>query len=257
LERFEEERALQAGLLTSTFMEDPHPSPRVRVAFLSDIHANQHALARVLEHAESEGVDQLYCLGDIVGYNAFPNECIAALRKAGVHAVMGNHDWAATVGEPEGFNVFAVAGVEHSRRTLTEDNKRWLIALPQERRAQVEGQTLAMYHGSPRDPLLEYVFPFTDPQNLEEMAKAAGSPRVVALGHTHLPMQVGKRTMFLNPGSVGQPRDSDPRCSYAILDLPSMAVHFHRLDYDVDGAARAVREAGLPDFLWQRLLQGV
>lgn len=229
----------------------------MRVAFVSDIHSNEHALATVLEHIEGQGITQVFCLGDIVGYNAHPNQCIQRLRKADVAAVKGNHDWAATEGNPEGFNVFAVAGVQHSKKVLTEDHRRWLIQLPVERKVNLEGLQLAMYHGSPRDPLMEYVFPFADAASLREQSKAAGNPRVVALGHTHLPMRLDNATVFLNPGSVGQPRDGDPRASYLVFDTGTLGTEFHRVDYDVDAAARAVREAGLPDFLWQRLLQGV
>jgi putative phosphoesterase len=229
----------------------------VRLAFVSDVHSNEPALAAVLEHIAGQGVGQVYCLGDIVGYNANPNQCIQRLRKAEALAVKGNHDWAATDGSADGFNVFAVAGVEHSRKVLTGDHRAWLSKLPVERRVQHDGVTLAMFHGSPRDPMLEYVFPFTDPAALKELARAAGSPKAIALGHTHLPMRLDHGSVFLNPGSVGQPRDGDPRASYCILDTVTMGTEFHRLDYDVDAAARAVREAGLPDFLWQRLLQGV
>ncbi|HEV8360692.1 MAG TPA: metallophosphoesterase family protein, partial [Candidatus Thermoplasmatota archaeon] len=186
-----------------------------------------------------------------------PNQCIQMLRKADALAVKGNHDWAATDGTSEGFNVFAVEGVRHSRKVLSEDHRAWIRQLPVERHVQHDDATLALYHGSPRDPMLEYVFPFADPGALRELANAAGNPRVVALGHTHLPMRRDQGTIFLNPGSVGQPRDGDPRASYAILDTATLATEFHRVDYDVDAAARAVREAGLPDFLWQRLLQGV
>lgn len=229
----------------------------MRLAFVSDIHSNLHALEAVFEHARAEGAEQVACLGDIVGYNAHPNGCIDLLRKEEAIAVQGNHDWAATVGTTEGFNPFAVAGVEHSRRMLTEDNKRWIVALPPKRHHLAEGTDVGLFHGSPRDPLFEYVFPSADPRVLKELAKAAGRPQVVALGHTHLPMRLDHGSVFINPGSVGQPRDGDPRASYAILDTRAMEVEFHRLAYDVEAAARDVREAGLPEFLWQRLLRGV
>lgn len=229
----------------------------MRIALVSDVHANIQALQAVLEDAGSRGADEVYCLGDIVGYNAHPNECVDRLRKRGAVAVMGNHDWAATTGDAEGFNPFAVEGVNYSRRTLTEENKRWLVSLPRERRLELEGVKLSLYHGSPRDPLIEYVFPSTDARVLRELAKHAGNPRVVALGHTHLPMRLDNHTTFLNPGSVGQPRDGDRRASYALFDTVSLATEFHRVDYDVEAAARAVRDAGLPEFLWQRLLQGL
>lgn len=229
----------------------------MRVAFVSDVHANIHALEAVFEHAIAEGAARVFCLGDIVGYNAFPNECIARLRKGDATAVQGNHDWAATEGDAEGFNPFAVAGVDYSRRTLSPEHRRWLVDLPREVHLEVEGVSLGLYHGSPRDPLYEYVFPSADSRVLRELAKAAGQPRVVALGHTHLPMRLDQGATFLNPGSVGQPRDGDPRASYALLDTRSMDTMFHRVPYDVEAAARAVREAGLPEFLWQRLLRGM
>lgn len=224
---------------------------------MSDVHSNVHALTSVLEHLDEQGVDQLFCLGDIVGYNAHPNEVIAALRKRDATAVLGNHDHAALGGSSEGFNPFALAGVEHSRRTLEEDHKRWLAALPQGRKIEADGLSIALYHGSPRQPLEEYVFPSADTRVLKELAKVAGQPQVIALGHTHLPMRLDQAAMFLNPGSVGQPRDGDPRASYAILDAASQDTEFHRVPYDVEAAAEDVREAGLPEFLWQRLLRGM
>lgn len=229
----------------------------MRLAFLSDVHANLHALSGIMEFLEGEGIDEAFCLGDIVGYNAHPNECIEILRKHGVRSVMGNHDWAATQGSPEGFNLFAVEGVKYARRVLKEENARWLRSLPRELHVIPGGASLALYHGSPRDPLLEYVFPFTDEERLEELARIAGGPDAVVLGHTHLPMRLGERTLFLNPGSVGQPRDGDPRASCMILDPATRDTTFHRVPYDVEAAAQAVRSAGLPDHLWQRLLQGV
>jgi putative phosphoesterase len=228
----------------------------VRLAFFSDVHSNLQALQACLEHLEQQGVDQRYCLGDIVGYNAQPAEVVDLLRAKGVVCIQGNHDWAATEGEPTGFNPFATQGVLYSRRALTPEHKKWLASLPRERAVQAEGEWVRMYHGSPRDALMEYVFPTSPTWLLDELALLAGSPTVVALGHTHLPMRIDRATLFLNPGSVGQPRDNDPRASYAILDTRGLATEFHRVAYDVEQAAREVREAGLPDFLWQRLLRG-
>ena len=233
----------------------------VQLAFVSDVHSNIHALEAVLDHARGEGAEQVLCAGDIVGYNARPNECIALLRKQNVSAVMGNHDWAATDGETEGFNPYAVAGVEHSRRALSEENKRWLLGLPRGLDVEMGGARVAVFHGSPRDPLFEYVFPTVDGKVLKELAKAAGNPQVVALGHTHLPMRLSakadKGPLFVNPGSVGQPRDGDPRSSYLLLDTQRLTTAFHRVPYDVEAAAADVRAAGLPEFLWQRLLKGL
>jgi putative phosphoesterase len=229
----------------------------VRVALLSDIHSNSHALEAVFDHSAGQGIDRYGCLGDIVGYNAHPNRCVTLLQKHGVAAVQGNHDWAATDGTTEGFNPYAVAGVEHSRKVLQGSAKDWLKALPRAHTLDLAGVRVALFHGSPRDPLFEYVFPTTDGRALKEMAKAAGAPDVIALGHTHLPMRRDEGALWVNPGSVGQPRDGDARSSYAVLDTGSKHVAFHRVAYDVDAAVRDVLAAGLPEFLAQRLLRGL
>jgi putative phosphoesterase len=228
----------------------------VRLALLSDVHSNIHALQAVLEDVESQGADRLASLGDMVGYNAHPNHCVEALRKADAIAVLGNHDWASTTGQPEGFNAYAVAGVEYSRRKLSEENKAWLQALPERRVERWGPVSVCMAHGSPRAPLTEYLFPSTDARELRDQAKAAGKPSVIALGHTHWPMRIEAGSLFLNPGSVGQPRDGDSRASYCILDTASLSTDFRRVAYDVEAAARDVREAGLPDVLAERLFVG-
>lgn len=236
------------------------PLPRrrgVRWALLSDIHSNQEALLAVLEHLDGQGVDEAFALGDLVGYNAEPREVLQLLQRRRVQCVQGNHDWAVAGGDPEGFNPFATAGVLYARRVLGSGDLAWLAALPRVRDVQAPGLRGRLVHGSPRDPLSEYVFPGSPGWLFEELAEAAGKPDLVAMGHTHLPMRVDHGTLFLNPGSVGQPRDGDPRASYCVLDTARRSAEFRRVAYDVEAAAAKVRGAGLPDVLWQRLLRGV
>lgn len=220
------------------------------LAFLSDVHSNIHALDAVLADLDKRGgADGIYVLGDIVGYNAFPNEVIQRLRERNVTAIMGNHDAAATGAiDVSEFNDNAAAGVRYSQKKLLPPNFDWLRGLPAFRRWN---GVLAMFHGSPRGALWEYVFPTASDKTIEEFAI---EPTVV-LGHTHYPMvRRTSRGILFNPGSVGQPRDGDPRASYAILD-GSQVTH-HRVAYDIDSAARGVLEAGLPPALAQRLFSG-
>jgi putative phosphoesterase len=232
------------------------PAP-VRWAFLSDIHANLDALGAVLEHLAGQGAEHVFALGDLVGYNAEPNEVLRRLRKESVLCLQGNHDRAVLTGDPAGFNPYATAGVLYTRRILDPEQRAWLASLPEVRDVAVPGLRAKLVHGSPRDPLAEYVFPGSPAWLFEELADVAGNPDVVAMGHTHVPMRVDDRTLFLNPGSVGQPRDGDPRASYCVLDTTRRSTEFHRVAYDVESAAAKVRAAGLPDVLWQRLLRGV
>lgn len=256
----------------------------MRVALLSDVHANLHALRAVLDHVDASGVDRIYCLGDVVGYNAFPLECTNLVRERADFTILGNHDWAATVGTPDGFNPAAKAAVEYSRRLLDDDARAFLSACSPHASFRVNGMRLDLFHGSPREPLWEYVFPDDAPPLFDQLDHSlqADTPRVIALGHTHVPMilaageldpaDVGElpskflhsnldkdraaSLLLLNPGSVGQPRDGDPRAAYATLHTDSLRVQFHRVEYDVGAAARAVRDAGLPGLLADRLFRG-
>ena len=231
--------------------------PGVRWALLSDIHSNLDALTAVLEDMATQGADEVFALGDLIGYNAQPNEVLRLLRERKVQCIQGNHDRAVLTGHPAGFNPYATAGVDYTRKVLQPQHRTWLAELPEMRAPGASGVTAMLVHGSPRDPLSEYIFPGSPAWLFEELAEAAGSPSIVAMGHTHVPMRVDQGTLFVNPGSVGQPRDGDARASYCVLDTTRRTTEFHRVPYDVESAAAKVRDAGLPDVLWQRLLRGV
>jgi diadenosine tetraphosphatase ApaH/serine/threonine PP2A family protein phosphatase len=246
----------------------------VRLAVLADIHSNLEALETTLAAAARLRVDRVACCGDLVGYNADPNAVIARARDAEMVMVMGNHDAVASgLEEPIGFNPVAKAAALWTREALTPENRAFLQGLPAH--AELEG-SLLLVHGSflERDAyLLEGASAEGDLRALED-----DYPSVIAafFGHTHLPvafsmgpdgervetdletrvrLEAGRRYL-INPGSVGQPRDGDPRLSFVVVDLGAGRVERHRRVYPVAKTARKVREAGLPDFLADRLERG-
>lgn len=218
----------------------------MRIGVLSDVHANLPALEAVLE--DLPPVDGLINAGDVVGYNPWPRECLEAIRERDVASVMGNHDRAVASDSNFRFNSMAAAGVSHARDELGDDQLAWLADLPDERTC-FEAR-VRIVHGHPDDPD-RYTYPEDfSPSLLEDVD-------VLVLGHTHV--QHAERYpdgIVLNPGSVGQPRDRDPRAAYAILDLGEMNVECRRVEYDVERAIEAVNAAGLPEAIGQRLRQG-
>ncbi len=244
----------------------------MRIAVLSDIHSNLVALDAVLAHAGA--VDAVWHLGDIVGYGPDPDGVVARLTSIGAVGVRGNHDAAAVGGrEIESFNREARLAMEWTRANISTTTHAWLAALPQRR---VEG-TMTLVHGSPLDPTWEYV---TDERSARENIAALETTHGLH-GHTHVPVawfgRMGDprarvqgevttdgdtrtfdgRRAFLNPGSVGQPRDGDPRSSYLILDPDAGVASWHRVAYDIDAVAAAMAAAGLPARLAERLSFGV
>ncbi len=245
----------------------------MRLAVFADIHSNLEALEAALVAAAGLGVDRVTCCGDLVGYNADPNPVIALAQQAGMVTVMGNHDAVACgLEEPECFNPVARAAALWTREALTPENREFLRGLPAH--AEVEG-SLLLVHGSVLDRdayLLEGATAEVDLRALEE-----SYPSVIAafFGHTHVPvafslgpeggvetdleprvrLKPGRRYL-VNPGSVGQPRDRDPRLSFVVADLEAGELERHRVAYPVAKAARKVREAGLPEFLADRLERG-
>jgi predicted phosphodiesterase len=242
----------------------------MRLAVLSDIHANLVALDAVLEDLSTQAaVDESWVCGDIVGYGPQPNEVIDRLRQHDARAVMGNHDGAAVgLVDVTWFNEAAAAAIAWTAGVLTADSREYLAALP-ERRAEGE---LTAVHGSPRDPIWEYIVS-------AEVARAnlaAFATRICLFGHTHYPVlyaatdeavtrvatSAGGQTslpgarLMLNPGSVGQPRDGNRASSYAVLDLDAGSVEFRRVDYDIARTQQLMRERQLPSWLAERLSYG-
>jgi putative phosphoesterase len=218
----------------------------MRVGLVSDIHGNKVALDAVLEGMPA--VDTLVCAGDVVGYNPWHAACVDAVREQSMPTILGNHDRAVVGDDSFGFNSQAGAGVRHARETLGQAQMEWLRTLPDERTV-CDGR-VKLVHGHPDDPD-RYTFP-------EEFAPGLlGEEDVLVLGHTHFQHHaVFEEGIVVNPGSVGQPRDGDPRAAYAVLDLDEMSVTEHRTQYDIDRVVDAVAAADLPGEIGKRLRRG-
>jgi putative phosphoesterase len=236
----------------------------MRLALLSDIHANQHALEAVWEDLERQRPEAVYCLGDLVGYGAYPTEVVDFLRQRGVPTVMGNYDDGVGFDLDECGCAYTTeadrergqASLDWSRAHTRDDAKAFLRSLPHEIRLEKTRPFLLLVHGSPRK-INEYVYEDRPEASFERLAALAQAD-VVAFGHTHRPYQkhVGA-TLFVNTGSVGKPRDGDPRAGYVLLQLEAEPkVEIRRVAYDVEAAARAIREAGLPPHFADLLLTG-
>ncbi|WP_247003541.1 metallophosphoesterase family protein [Halosolutus gelatinilyticus] len=221
----------------------------MKVGLISDVHGNRVALEAVLD--DMPPIDGLVCAGDVVGYNPWPAACVDELRDRDVPTVMGNHDAAVVEGTAFRFNEMARAGVEHAREHLSDAQLRWLADLPEERYEY--GGRLKIVHGHPDDP--DRYTRYTRPH--EFSAGLLGDEDVLVLGHTHVQhVERYGEGIVVNPGSVGQPRDGDPRAGYAVVDLDALTVEPRRVEYDIEAVKAAVHEAGLPERIGSRLDRG-
>jgi predicted phosphodiesterase len=248
----------------------------MRLGILSDIHANLPALEAVLEAISAAGVDETWCLGDVVGYGAHPDECTSSVASNCELALVGNHDLA-VLGEIDisSFSPAAATAARWTQRHSSDETLRFLRSLaPSDTSREV-----ALYHASPRDPVWEYVL---WPDQAAECIRAQAK-RVSFVGHSHVALffaladsgaqteapdargaQAGAGTSLeikrgrwlINPGSVGQPRDGDPRAAWLELDTESWQATFHRVAYDIDRAADAIIATDLPEHLARRLYVG-
>lgn len=218
----------------------------MEIGVLSDIHGNKVALDAVL--ADMPDVDALICAGDVVGYNPWHGDCVDTIRERDVPTIMGNHDRAVAHDSNFAFNTMAGAGVRHARETLTDDQIEWLRSLPDERFAFDD--RVKVVHGHPKNPN-RYTYPGMFGPHLLE------GEDVLVMGHTHQQhYEIYEDGIVMNPGSVGQPRDNDPRAAYAVLDLEDMTVEERRVTYDIERVQAAIREAGLPEEIADRLDEG-
>ena len=241
----------------------------MRYLVLSDIHANLAALEAVLEDAPD--FDEVWCLGDLVGYGPKPNECIERVRGLPHTSLAGNHDWAA-LGKLDlsSFNTIARTANEWTQRQLTSSSRTYLNGLS----PSLQQGGFAMAHASPREPIWEYIM---DTHTARENFEHFQTPYCL-VGHTHVPVlfeldedrgrceallpplpepvNLGSHRAIINPGSVGQPRDGDPRASYALLDTDEMTWSFHRVAYPIEVTQERMEAAGLPRRLIDRLEMG-
>lgn len=226
------------------------------IAVISDVHANLEALEAVLSQAR--GMD-LYCLGDLVDYGASPNEVVEMVRREARVVVMGNHDLAAVTGDTSLFNARAEISSKWTAKTLSGANRDYLRKLPRDWKSTVAAVPAYFAHGSPDDQMWEYVEPSTH-HDLFGHYLTKLDVRVIGLGHTHIPYVRREGTgVVFNPGSVGQPRDGDPRASWATVSVEgdTLGVEIQRVEYDVDAAASKIRKAGLPESHAERLSKGI
>ena len=219
---------------------------------VSDIHSNLPALRAVLAEMKRLGASRLICAGDLVGYYTFPNEVVELAGKAGIHSIAGNHERAIASGDFSGLNPLAAEAARWTARKLTKASLDGLRRLPPRDRLELGGRRMLLVHGSPRDDD-EYVFPLSaDAWPFGEL-----DAEVLIMGHTHVQWQ-GRfgRLLVINPGSVGQPRDGDPRAAFATLETAALEARLHRVEYDPGPVAGGVSASGLPARLTQRLYTG-
>lgn len=239
----------------------------MRFAIFSDIHANLEALEAVLRDAESQKCTHYVCLGDVVGYNANPHDCVARIQEMDCPIVKGNHDEQASLTESSrDFNELAESAIEWTRDHLTEKDKQWLREL----RLQRQVRDFTIVHATLDTPeQWGYVF-----NNLDAAASFTYQHTTVCFfGHTHVPMAFIRddgvqrtrvdqlriemtKKYFINVGSVGQPRDGDWRSAYCILDVENECVEQRRVKYEIETAQRKIIDAGLPRLLAERLAIG-
>ncbi len=241
----------------------------MKLAVVSDVHSNLHALDAVLAEIDAGGFDELWCLGDVVGYGPRPLECIAALRERAAVCLGGNHDLVVVGRIPLAtFAGEAAAAASWTRSVLDDAARDFLGAL--EPRATLSG--VEMFHGSPRDPVWDYVLS----EDAARWTLAATSAPLVLVGHSHVALELsgdgtevrggqaaagtsldlGAARRLLNPGSVGQPRDGDPRAAWLEIDKRSGRATFRRTPYPVERTQAEMRERGLPEVLAARLEHG-
>jgi diadenosine tetraphosphatase ApaH/serine/threonine PP2A family protein phosphatase len=241
----------------------------VKVAVLSDVHGNLAALEAVLADIDSVAPDELWCLGDLVGYNARPNECVDLVRERVDLSLVGNHDLVVRGDlSLEEFSSDAAAAARWSREVLGAEQRTYLRSLA----PLGDRDGVSVYHASPRDPIWEYVVT----PDVAIACLARQRTDLALVGHSHVALALhlsagslhggvatagatfdleGRRCL-LNPGSVGQPRDRDPRAAWLLLDLDERKATFHRVDYDIERTQREILEAGLPARLAERLERG-
>ena len=240
----------------------------MRVLIISDIHGNLEALQRVLEIAE--GVDSIWVLGDTVGYGPNPSECLSIVREKAEVILCGNHDMAAAGTLPySGFNAQAARAVEYTRELLSKGEIKFI----QELHPMMKGQNVTLVHGSPTNPPVDYILDSYSALAAERCIDT----EVCFFGHTHLPgcfykkkgqyewltlendesIPLGQNHVFYNPGSVGQPRDGDPRASFAVADTEKMTWTQKKAEYDIKNVQQKLERISAPGFLISRLAKGI
>ncbi len=229
-----------------------------KLIIISDIHSNREALEAVLKDIEKRAdVLKILCAGDIVGYGPDPIACCGIVRKLRIPVVKGNHDANMDLRNLSWFNSLAQQALVWTTERVGRSEKDWLMSLPKKYQDELMGKRVVMVHGSPQDPVYEYVTPETPPDTLRHYLNMTKAD-VLIMGHTHMPfiVKIGKR-LIVNAGSVGQPRDSDPRACYVVVDMKSLDAEIVRVEYNIQGCADKIYKSNIPDYLGDRLFDGV
>jgi predicted phosphodiesterase len=242
----------------------------LRVAVISDIHGNLHALEAVLEALEAEDPDEIWSLGDVVGYGPRPNECCSLVAQRARIGLAGNHDLGVLGSIAlEDFSDEAAESARWTRTVLSDESRAYLESLP----SQTKIADIELYHASPRDPVWAYVLTAEAAVEALELTES----HIVLIGHSHVALAIvlegrqlggglapdgfeadlSRGRWLLNPGSVGQPRDGDPRAAYLLLDREAQQARFHRIPYPVERTQQEIRDRDLPEALAERLAHGV
>lgn len=226
------------------------------LVIVSDIHGNLDALHAIMKNISHKSI---YCLGDLVGYGANPNEVIEWARENSVKCVMGNHEYAVITGDASWFNPDAQRAIFWTRSNLKRENLDFIRKLPKRIEPKIDDVKILFVHGSPNDPIFEYVMPETH-GDLFDYYLSNNDVNVIGLGHTHITfVYKSDKGIIFNPGSVGQPRSGDNRACYAILtvDKGDIQIEHKFVEYDIESAVNKIVKANLPRFLAQRLYMGL
>ena len=226
----------------------------MKIAYISDIHSNLEALEIALHEITQRNIREICCLGDIVGYGAEPNGCVDRIREAVHKTIAGNHDFAVVgLTSTQYFNSYAQEAIHWTSQQLSETNKLFIKELP----LTCSQNGVLCVHSTPTNPQeWDYIFSREE----AERQFSAFKESICFIGHSHIPAEFqsrSKKRRIINVGSIGQPRDRDPRLSFVIYDTESREIERVRLKYDVEIAAAKIRKAGLPEFLAERLLWGM
>lgn len=229
----------------------------MKIAIISDIHSNLEALEAVLNDISKKDVNETICLGDLVGYGANPNEVIDLIKKKNIKCIKGDHDLnSVTLEKLENFNEQEQESLKFTNKLLTEENKTFLKELPEILEINNKNKLLAV-HASPDEHFYKHISPNSDEDLIKDMLEDQKVNAIVC-GHTHLPdLKKFELKIFMNPGSVGQPRNNNSKAQYAIVDLDNLnIVTLETVEYDIDTAAKKILQAGLPKFFSERLYFG-
>jgi len=237
------------------------------IAIISDIHSNLEALNAVLDDIKNRGIKKIFCLGDIVGYGANPNECVELIRGINCKSVVGNHDYGVLGKESlDYFNKYGIIAILWTKKVIKNENLKFLESLPLTIEEKIKGKKVIFSHANPKSPeLWEYLFP-------DYVDDAFDCGDIIFVGHSHIPfvnseegnllLHEGKihldedKKHLINPGSVGQPRDGINKASYCIFDEKDFKIEIVRVEYDIKKTYEKIIKNGLPEWLGERLFLG-